>query len=103
MENMIEENHRSEYPADRIVMDIFELIQAMSMIAFRHSIYWSRLTDGDSTLSVGVWDENSQVNLTIEYATYNETETDSLNGLYERLWEVYKKVNPIPADDPLPF
>ena len=28
MENMIEENHRSEYPADRIVMDIFELIQA---------------------------------------------------------------------------
>jgi len=103
MDNMNEENNRSEYPADRIIMDIFELIQAMSMINFSHSIYWSNMADCENVLSVSVWDNDSPSHIVVSCANYSDTETDSLNVLYEKLWCIYKQVNPIQSDDVCPF
>ena len=123
MENEIEENSRSEYPAARIVLDIFELLQAMMEIGFSFTTYWRSHCIGEPLLTVDVWEAddpnnrfgvadptNPEPNAIYPVlngcekgrASYNETETRSLHRLYDNLFDIYKKRKG-DSPSPLPF
>jgi hypothetical protein len=103
---------RSEYPADRIVIDIFELLQDMMTIGFSFTTYWRSNCVGEPLLSIDLWESENENNrfgvfdhenpepnaiypilhgCTSGRASYNETHTGSLHGLYNRLWDIYTK------------
>ena len=114
MGNMIEENNRSEYPASRIVLDIFDLLQDMMAIGFCHTTYWRSDCGGQPLLTIDLWKSENENN-TYGFAGlnpkgdhplavfpildgagkgrayYDETETESLHRLYDSLWDIYQK------------
>jgi len=115
MQNEIEENNRSEYPASRIVLDIMDLLNDMMATEFCFTVYWRTHCNGEPILSIDLWESDSPHNIYGTYdpenpskyhtedsiyplysgtAYYIEQQTSSLHRLYDDLFAIYQTRKP---------
>jgi len=108
MNDELEMNNRCEYPAGRVLADIFELLQDMAAEGFCHTTHWRSHCAGDPLLCVDLWPADSEHNVfgepkegtdeiapivssttvsgfSIGWCIYSDTDFGSLNRLYDTL------------------
>src|SRR6478609_12243746 len=120
MKNIIEdeeENNRADYPAERLVIDIMELLQDMRVAGFAFVTYFRSHCLGEPMITVDLWEADNDLNTfgnplaDIEgdksiypiisgtrtgRASYSGTDTKPLHDLYDLLFSEYRKRVPAP-------
>lgn len=115
MTEEIEMNSRCEYPANRVLVDIIELLQAMAEAGFCHNTNWRSHCSGSPLLCVDVWAEENELNVfgqgdgleppqispivsstTVNgksdgWCLYSATEFSCLHSLYDVLFALYQE------------
>ena len=127
MNEEIEMNSRCEYPADRVLVDIIELLQAMATLGFCFSIGWRSHCSGSPLLCVDLWQEYNENNchgapdgrlpaqispiissttvngLSVGWCSYSASEFGSLHAVYDALFALYQKRRGAPEPLPMDF
>ena len=123
MNDEIEMNNRCEYPANRVLVDIIELLQAMAEAGFCYNVGWRSHCVGEPLLCVDLWAAVNEKNIfgmaeagtdqiapivsattvnnhSTGWCSYNATEFDSLHRLYDTLFALYQERK---GDSPSPI
>ena len=124
MNDEIEMNNRCEYPANRVLVDIIELLQAMAEVGFCYTVGWRSHCAGEPLLCVDLWPDENELNifgapdgrtpaqiapivsattvngLSVGWCTYSATEFACLHKLYDTLFALYQERK---GDSPSPI
>ena len=84
----------SDYPADRVLSDIFALSQEFLAVGLDSTFSASTNLEGYSTASVSIFD--SERSVFFRLALYWHGDTKELNELYDALFEFLRENKPDP-------
>lgn len=84
----------NDYPADRVLSDIFALSQEFLAVGIDSTFSASTNLKGYSTASVSIFDSDGSV--FFKLALYEHSDTKELNELYDALFEFLRENKPDP-------